>query len=151
MAQVCKISSRTQMWFIVWVFDRIGLRACIGVCCRTLPRKDRLTGNRLTSHLCLWRMDEVLLCVFDGVGSRACIGVCCRTSPRKNRLTENRQTSLFVYCVRRYILHGIRRYALHHMRHNALLGIRRDVFAWCVAAYVLCCAQAKSCGEWIVN
>ena len=46
----------------------------------------------------------------------------------ENRLTENRQTSLFVYCVRRYILHGIRRYALHHMRHNALLGIRRGVW-----------------------
>lgn len=56
-----------------------------------------------------------------------------------------------MYCVRRYILHGIRRYALHHMRHNALLGIRRGVFAWCVAAYVLCCAQAKSYGKWIAN
>lgn len=56
-----------------------------------------------------------------------------------------------MYCVRRYILHGIRRYALHHMRHNALRGIRHGVFAWCVGAYVLCCAQAKSCGEWIVN
>lgn len=41
---------------------------------------------------------------------------------------RKRQTSLFVYCVRRYILHGIRRYALHHMRHNALLGIRRGVW-----------------------
>ena len=57
----------------------------------------------------------------------------------------------FMRFVGRYTLHGIRRYALHHMRHNALLGIRRDVFAWCVAAYVLCCAQAKSCGKWIAN
>ena len=57
-----------------------------------------------------------------------------------------RQIPLFVYCVRRYILHGIRRYALHHMRHNALLGIRRGVFAWGVAAYVLYRAQTITCG-----
>ena len=37
----------------------------------------------------------------------------------RKRENKKRQTSLFVYCVRRYILHGIRRYALHHMRHNA--------------------------------
>ena len=70
--KVCKTSSRTQMWFIVWVFDRIGSRACIGVCCRTLPRKDRLTGNRLTSHLCT--TSDATLCTASGA---ACCMVCC--------------------------------------------------------------------------
>ena len=40
---------------------------------------------------------------------------------------------------------------MHYVRRYALLGIRHGVFAWCVAAYVLCCAQAKSCGKWIAN
>ena len=38
---------------------------------------------------------------------------------------------------------------MHYVRRYALLGIRRGVFAWCVAAYVLYRAQTITCGAWM--